>query len=154
MKRLLYLLTILCITVFINSCSNNDDILEKDDNLIAENACKDCETYAESKNNGGGVCLSGEREVVKGVSYQYVFTIGKSNLPVNINEVVDWEITSGEMEILNIVTILRENYTISYCIVKIGQGFTKGSIKAKSDLHNVGTIDRISHVQMSIDSKK
>jgi hypothetical protein len=143
-------LIILTVTVFL-SCSKNEENLTPEP---PKSEIDDCINYAESYNDGGGVCLNGERIVSLEQEYQYVFTIGKKNQAENINKEVLWEITSGTMEIMSIDTETKENYTVSYCTVKIPSNFNGGSIKASSNRYEELTNGSVSYVQISVEVDK
>lgn len=83
--------------------------------------------------------------VVPGKTYTYAFNISKRENGNDLNQVVNWIILSGEIEITNIETTLREEYMISISTIKFGDNFNGGVIKASSDRYNVNSNPSTSH---------
>lgn len=83
--------------------------------------------------NYSGICLNGPEIVEPGSSNDYIFKIEKRQQGDNINKVVNWSVESGEIEIVNIETEVKINYTVSVATLKFKNNFTGGSIKASSN---------------------
>jgi hypothetical protein len=83
------------------------------------------------------MCLAGPEVVAPGGTCDYIFKISKRTDGENINEVVNWSVESGEMEIVDIETEVKADFTASIATLKFQNNFTYGVIKASSDRYKV-----------------
>ena len=107
----------------------NDDTTVMNEELVDVSSC----IFPSGKT---GVCLDGPKAVTPGKTYNYLFSVSKLG-KVNINEVVNWIVLSGEMEIINIETTLMPEFTFSVATIKFTKDFNGGKIKASSDENKV-----------------
>lgn len=132
------------------SCDNEAQINQEEIQISNEfEGATDCYLSL----TGVGICLDGPKTVIPGETYTYTFKISSTQNGNNINEVVNWTVEYGEMEILDIKTTLTANFTTSIATIKFRSDFNRGLIKASSDRSQVDsplTSDRLSYITYPI----
>ncbi|KYG71543.1 hypothetical protein [Roseivirga echinicomitans] len=126
------------------SC-NNDDTEIKDE-LEGATTCV--------LTNGTGVCLDGPKSIVPGKKYTYAFKVNKERSGNKVHEVINWDVKSGKLAIIDIKTTISGDFTTSVATMKFESDFAGGVIKASTVPDDQASPLAVSSIQVPIGVEK